>query len=159
MFWFHHSNYAETLAYFDRHSDFEFEDIPLVWAKSDKRGLVPDWQRRPRRIYETCLFGWRGDRKIIQLTDNACWLPTDQSVAQHLSPKPVPVLCHFFQMFIDEYSTVLDPTCGSGNALRAAKLLGAAHILGIEIDKEVADSATFALRDSRRTQPMRLASP
>jgi ParB family chromosome partitioning protein len=158
MFWFHPSKYAETLAYFDGHSDFEFEEVPLVWVKSDKRGLVPDPQRRPRRIYETCLFGWRGDRKTIKLTENACWLPTDQSATRHLSPKPVPVLRHFFKMFVDEHSTVLDPTCGSGNALLAAKSLGAAHILGIEIDKENADKATFALRDSRRMQPNKVAA-
>ena len=69
-----------------------------------------------------------------------------------MSAKPEPVLRHFFRMFVDENSTVLDPTCGSGTALRAAESLGAAHILGIEVNKEFAERAAFAVEDSRRTQ-------
>ena len=75
---------------------------------------------------------------------NAFAAPTDRQ--QHMSTKPEAVLRHFFRMFVDENSVILDPTCGSGSALRAAKSLGAAHILGIEIDGEFADRATIALR-------------
>jgi predicted RNA methylase len=39
-------------------------------------------------------------------------------------------------MFIDEYSSVLDPTAGSGNALKAAGALGAGRVLGLERDPE-----------------------
>jgi len=105
----------------------------------------------PRRIYETCLFGHRGDRKIVSSVANAYGAPTDRS--QHMSAKPEPVLRHFFRMFVDENSTVLDPTCGSGTALRAAESLGAAHILGIEVNEEFAERAAFAVEDSRESRP------
>jgi DNA modification methylase len=45
-------------------------------------------------------------------------------------------------MIINEHSKVLDPTCGSGSALRAAKSLGAAYVLGIEKNKDFAERAT-----------------
>jgi DNA modification methylase len=61
------------------------------------------------------------------------------------------MLHHFFRMFVGPYSRVLDPTCGSGAALRAAESLGAAHILGLEIDKKFADDAAIALKESRQT--------
>jgi ParB/RepB/Spo0J family partition protein len=134
MFWFSMHNYADTLAFFANHSNFIIDPFPLVWLKSDNIGLLPDPQRGPRRIYETALFGSRGDRKIVSSVSNAYAAETDRS--KHMSAKPEQVLHHFFRMFIDQHSVVLDPTCGSGTALRAAVSLHAAHILGIELNKE-----------------------
>jgi DNA modification methylase len=53
-------------------------------------------------------------------------------------------------MFVDEYTEMLDPTCGSGTALRAAEALGARRVVGIEIDKEFVDRANIALEKSRQ---------
>lgn len=61
-----------------------------------------------------------------------------------MSEKPRPMLRHFFRMFVDEHSRVLDPTCGSGNALRVAHDLGAAFCLGLEKEKEFFDRAVTA---------------
>jgi hypothetical protein len=127
-------NYSDTMDFFANHSDLIIDPFPLVWMKSDNIGLLPDPQRGPRRIYETCLFGARGDRKIVSSVSNAYAAPTDRT--QHMSTKPEPVLRHFFRMFVDENSIVLDPTCGSGSALRAAESLGAAHTLGVEINRD-----------------------
>jgi DNA modification methylase len=140
--------YADTIRYFADNSDFIIDPFPLIWLKSDGVGLLPDPQRGPRRIYETCLFGSRGDRKIVSSVANAYAAPTDR--AQHMSTKPEPVLRHFFRMFVDENSTVLDPTCGSGSALRAAETLGAAHILGVEINKDFTERANLMLDATRR---------
>jgi hypothetical protein len=148
MFWFSMHYYADTIQYFADNSDFIIDPFPLIWLKSDGVGLLPDPQRGPRRIYETCLFGSRGDRKIVSSVANAYAAPTDR--AQHMSTKPEPVLRHFFRMFVDENSTVLDPTCGSGSALRAAESLGAAHILGVEINKDFTERANLVLDATRR---------
>jgi ParB family transcriptional regulator, chromosome partitioning protein len=148
MFWFSMRYYADTLDFFANHSDFVIDPFPLVWLKSDGVGLLPDPQRGPRRIYETCLFGARGDRKIVSSVANAYAAPTDRR--QHMSTKPEPVLRHFFRMFVDENSTVLDPTCGSGSALRAAESLGAARILGIEINEDFTERANLDLEVARR---------
>jgi ParB-like chromosome segregation protein Spo0J len=146
MFWFAMECYHDTLEYFAKHSDFKFRDPrPLIWHKSDGKGLLPDPNRGPRCVYETALFGSRGDRLIVSSVANLYPAPTDSS--QHISAKPEPMLRHFFRMFVDENSKVLDPTCGSGTALRAAKVLGAAYVLGIEKDKDFAERATRSFRD------------
>lgn len=44
------------------------------------------------------------------------------------------MLEHFFRMLVDEHSRVLDPTCGSGMAIKAAEAAGAAFALGLERD-------------------------
>jgi hypothetical protein len=147
MFWFSMHFYHDTLDYFASNSDIVFDPFPLVWLKSDNVGILPDPQRGPRRIYETALFGSRGDRKVVAPISNAYAAPTDRS--QHMSIKPEPVLRNFFRMFVDESSLVLDPTCGSGSSLRAAESLNARYVLGIELNKEFADGANRTLKTSR----------
>jgi hypothetical protein len=148
MFWFSMHYYHDTLKFFAENSDFIIDPFPLIWVKSDGKGLLPDPMRGPRRTYETCLFGSRGDHKILTPVANACYLPTDPS--EHMSAKPEPVLKHFFRMFIDGTSRVLDPTCGSGTVLRAAEASGAAQVCGIEIDPDFAERAVIALDEARR---------
>lgn len=148
MFWFSLHYYSDTLDFFRDHSDIRFDPFPLVWVKADNIGILPDPERGPRRIYETCLFGSRGDRKIISAVSNAISAPTDRGF--HMSVKPEPVLRHFFRMFIDENSVVLDPTCGSGSALRAAESLSARYVLGLERNDEFAGLAKTALQEARK---------
>lgn len=148
MFWFSMTYYTDTIDYITRNTDFILDPFPLIWLKSDNKGLLPDPMRGPRRIYETALFGARGDRKIVSSISNGYAAPTDRS--QHLSIKPEPVLRNFFRMFVDENSIVLDPTCGSGSALRAAESLGAPHVLGLERSEEFAQRATLLLETARR---------
>jgi tRNA G10 N-methylase Trm11 len=59
------------------------------------------------------------------------------------------MLRHFFQMFVDENTSLLDPTAGSGSALRAAESLGAKRVLGLEVDQEYAKNANVAMRNFR----------
>jgi hypothetical protein len=147
MFWFSMHNYQRTIDHFDEVSDIRFDPFPLIWAKSDNVGILPDPQRGPRRIYETCLFGSLGDRKIVRSISNVAFLPTDRS--QHMSIKPFPVLQNFFRMFVDSSTIMLDPTCGSGSSLRAAESLAASHVLGLEINPEFAEGANRALKSFR----------
>lgn len=121
---------------------------PLIWMKSDGAGIIPDPERGPRQIYETCLFGTRGDRKIVRAVANAYAAPTVRD--RHMSEKPEPMLRHFFTMLVDENTVMLDPTCGSGSALRAAESLGAKYVLGLEINTEFAEIARRALDEFRR---------
>ena len=61
-----------------------------------------------------------------------------------MSEKSQDMLEHFFRMVVDENTRLLDPTCGSGSSLRAADNLGAASVLGLEINPEFADNARRA---------------
>ena len=138
MFWFSMTFYAETLAKI-RAAGWRTSEFPLVWLRSDNSGILPDAQRGPRRVYETALFASRGDRKIVKAVGNA--YPSPATKTFHMSEKPVPVLQHFFRMIVDESTTMLDPTCGSGNAVKAAELAGANWSTGIELNAEYAESA------------------
>src|SRR6516164_7277947 len=127
---------------------FDIDPFPLVWMKVPSAGLVPDPKRKTRRIYETCFYGSRGDHKILTPVANAYAGPIDGS--GHPSAKPEKMLRHFFEMFVDETTRMLDPTCGSGTSLCAAESLHAAHIQGIELSKDYAERAASALDEARR---------
>lgn len=124
-----------------------FQDFPLVWHKTCNTGILPDPKRGPRRVYETALIASREDRYIVRAVSNCYGAPVAKAL--HPSTKPEPVLRHFFSMFVDENTRMLDPTCGSGSALRAAESLNAEHVLGIERDEEFVKSARVALRQFR----------
>lgn len=150
MFWFSMHYYDETLKFFEKNTDFRIDPFPLVWTKSDNVGILPDPERGPRRIYETCLFGSRGDRKVVRPTSNSVSLPSQRD--DHMSIKPEPMLGHFFRMFVDFNTIMLDPTAGSGGALRAAENLGASHVVGLERDRDFAARANIALNKTRMTR-------
>jgi len=153
MFWFSMEHYTETLRAFAKVApSLEFNTFPLVWLKSDNVGVLPDPRRGPRRVYETALLASREDRPIIRAVSNAYAAPTNK--AHHPSTKPEPVLKHFFAMLVDDQTTLLDPTCGAGSALRAAECLGAKRVLGLEINEEYASAAQSTLRSARLLRNM-----
>lgn len=139
MFWFSMHYYQDTLNFFEKNTDFHIDPFPLIWIKSDNVGILPDPERGPRRIYETCLFGARGDRKIVRATSNG-WAAHSQRDL-HMSIKPADMLEKFFRMFVDNSTLMLDPTCGSGSSLQAASRLNARLVLGLETNSEFADRA------------------
>lgn len=143
----------ETLEYFEKHApSLEFVRIPLIWHKTDNRGILSDPRRRARHVYESALYASRGGRLIVKSVSDTYGAPTSKEV--HQSEKPEPMLRHFFSMFIDEFTRVLDPTCGSGTALRAAESLGATHVLGLEINPSFCDAARTLLRKSRNLRAL-----
>lgn len=123
-----------------------FTRFPLIWHKSDGKGIAADWRREPRHVYETCLLGSRGARQILQVLDDHYSAPVDRSL--HASTKPEPMLRHFMSMLVDSQTRLLDPTCGSGSSLRAAESLGA-KVLGLELDPANCEIARNALKQSR----------
>jgi len=133
MFWFS-MDYYQTTSDVLKNMGWTVQPFPLIWHKSDNMGILPDPSRGPRRIYETCLIASRGDRKIIRAVSNVVSNPTTKLI--HMSEKPVAMLSKFMEMFVDGYSRVLDPTCGSGNALKAAEERGASAVLGLEKSEE-----------------------
>ena len=148
IFWFPMENYIYTL---DRLTamGWHVQRTPLVWFKSDNTGILPDPRRQPRRIYETAFFCSRGDRMLATgphgqgAVANAFAAPGGTKTV-HMNEKPVEMLRHFMRLCVDEYSIFLDPTAGSGNACRAAEMLGAAQVLGLELSKELFEHAVAA---------------
>lgn len=146
IFWFSMTYFEETKAALSK--SFSVSPFPLIWVKSDGRGIIPDPQRGGRRTYETALFLTRGDRKIVKPVANGIAAPTARGF--HLSIKPVPVVAHFLSMLVDEHSELLDPTCGSGSALIAAERLHAARVWGLELEEHYVHEARVDLRRERQ---------
>ncbi|NJL70375.1 MAG: ParB/RepB/Spo0J family partition protein [Candidatus Competibacteraceae bacterium] len=143
LFWFSMNFYEETKR---RLTDrgWSVNPMPLIWAKSDNAGIIPDTNRGPRQIYETALLCSRGDRKIVKPVANLCWTPTTKEF--HTSEKSLVMLSHFFRMLVDESTRMLDPTCGSGMAVKASEQAGAAFSLGLERDLDFFTGAMHNLR-------------
>ena len=137
VFWFSMDFYSETVDILTR-MGWKVNPFPLIWHKSDNSGIAPDTQRWPRRTYETALVASRGDRKLTSAgcRANSFAFPGSRDGAIHISEKPVPMLTHFLSMFCDEYTMLLDPTCGSAGALKVGKALGATQVLGLEKSTE-----------------------
>jgi ParB family chromosome partitioning protein len=139
IFWFSMRHYAWTLVQL-RDQGWKVHDSPLIWYRSDNSGLLPDPAREGRRVYETAFHCTKGDRKLVKPKSNVSAAPRGPT-QEHASLKPVSMLTHFFEMFIDEHTRMLDPTCGSGSSLRAAHDLGASKVLGIELNPDYAADA------------------
>lgn len=149
MFWFSMNYYEWTRAHFTK-LGFKVNPNPLIWHKTDNKGIISDAKRTPRHVYETALIMSRGDRWVISNLADTYGAPTGKATGLHLSEKSEPMLRHFMQMFVDHHTSMLDPTCGSGSALRAAESLGASRVLGLERDPEFARAATTAFESARR---------
>lgn len=133
IFWHSMKFFPDTVQELTR-MGWKVNPFPLIWHKSDGSGIAPDPQRGPRQTYEAAIFATRGDRKLTEAgcVANSFAHPGRRTDAIHVSEKPYPMLHHFLRMVCDEYSLVLDPTCGSGNALKVAEDLGAHTVLGLE---------------------------
>lgn len=142
MFWFSMDYYQKTYDHLTQ-MGWRVNPFPLIWHKSDNVGIIPDAKRGPRRIYETAFFGSRNDRWIVQPVSNVCSAPSGGKEI-HSNEKPQAMLRHFLRMFVDNNSVVLDPTCGSASALKAARSLGAPTVLGLERDPQFYELAKGA---------------
>jgi hypothetical protein len=151
MLWFSMNHYERTRLRLEQ-ANFLVLNHPLVWHKTDNAGMVPGRGNHPRRTYETAFLASRGQRPLSKKLANAYGAPMTAG-AIHPSQKSESMLRHFLSMLVDETTDVLDPTCGSGAALRAAEDLGARSILGLELSPTYAESAlatTMTARNLRK---------
>jgi hypothetical protein len=150
MFWFSQMHREKTLRMLRRL--VSVDDHALIWHKSDNKGILPDHLHSFRRMYETAFFGRRGSVQIIKSVSNIVLAPT-ANTALFKTVKPEPVLRHFFAQIIRPgITSVLDPTCGSGTALRIAEELKANRVLGLEIDPRIAENARNELLLARKAR-------
>ncbi len=145
MFWFSMNYYSMTVEKLTA-AGFAVNPFPLVWTKD--RGVIPDPQRGPRRTYETALLASLGDRKVIKSPANTIYHKVEKE--GHISTKPKPVLEHFFQMFVEDITEILDPTCGSGTALAVAKKLRAKRVVGRDVEPEYVTTSFLTVDTTRR---------
>ena len=148
MFWYSERHKDETLRRFrERAPHLDLAPFPLIWFKSDNAGIVGDYRRHPRHVYESCLLFTGGKRQLVRVAADCYAAPTDKR--WHVSAKSESMLRHFMAMLVDRDTCLLDPTCGGGGALRVAEGLGAGTVLGLELNDDTAEIARKALRESR----------
>jgi len=140
--------------YFLNRWDCRVDQFPLIWHRTDGAGMVSDITHSGRRTYEAALLITRGDRPLISPKAMSYGSPSARATRIHSSEKPEPMLRHFLSMLVDEYTSILDPTCGSGTALRAALALGAARGVGLEVNPEYATPASEELERAIRLKAM-----
>lgn len=147
MFWFSMKHYQKCLDWLTS-LGLTVDYNPGIWGKGNV-GIIRDHEHFPRNVYEPVFLAYQGDRALVKNTSNLINLtPTTEfrDGAIHMSEKPRPVLLHFFQMFVDQFTRVFDPTCGSGSAIRAvAEMAPNAYGLGLEISPESAKIAADKL--------------
>lgn len=108
---------------------------PIIWRKSMSEGMAP-WQGKgPRRTYEMLIYATKGQKGLltspIDVLDEARVGRADRI---HAGEKPVELLKQVIEASTLPGDFVLDPCCGSGSALVAAKQLKRTG-LGIEKDE------------------------
>ena len=124
---------------------FEFKQM-VVW---DKGPIGMGWHYR--RSYETVLVGmkpgaackWYDDTQRIEniIRPGAYGIrKIIPNANEHPTEKPEQLAAHFIGLHSQQGDTVLDPFCGHGSTLRAAKDAGRLAI-GIEINERFAEQA------------------
>lgn len=80
-----------------------------------------------------------------------------------MSIKSEPMLRQFFGMFVDDSTSFLDPTCGSGSSLRAAAGMGARLVRGLEVNSTFAERANInfnkGLNNGSPVAPVQAGAP
>ena len=144
MFWFSQNLRRETEDFFTALGGF-VQPYLMIWHCGANDGIVPDAQRYGRRNYETAMLITFGDRKIVVPRALSVEASRESTTRIHRSQKPLKVLSHFFEMFVDDSTIMLDPTAGSATSLIAAKDAKAKRIVGLEIDPEAYKAACTLL--------------
>jgi len=141
MFWLSQNLRRETEDFFQSIGGNVVQPFLMIWHCGSNEGFVPDPQRYGRRTYETAMLITFGDRKIVGPRALSIEASRESATRIHRSQKPIRVLSHFFGMFVDNSSIVLDPTAGSGTSLIVANNLKAKQVTGVEINKDTYEKA------------------
>lgn len=126
---------------------------PIIWAKSETEGLAPWGGQGFRRTYDLIFYATKGQRGLISSPVDILRHPrVGRAERDYAAAKPVGLLRELIACSTMEGELVLDPCCGSGSALVAAKELKRAAI-GIEKDKNAFNLALAKLEEREPASP------
>lgn len=116
---------------------------PIIWGKSDSEGLAPWGSQGFRITTEFIFFATKGQKGL--LASPVDYLRYDRVAdKEHAAEKPLPLLRRLIDCSTLPGDFVLDPCCGSGSALVAARDMRRLG-LGIEKDKDYYELAMSRL--------------
>jgi DNA modification methylase len=108
---------------------------PIVWMKSHSEGMAPWQSKGPRRTYELILYATKGQRGLltspVDILDHSRVSRAERTYGPE---KPVELLTQLIECSTLPGDFVLDPCCGSGSTLVAARNTSRTG-LGIELDE------------------------
>jgi DNA modification methylase len=124
---------------------------PIIWRKSMSEGMAP-WQGKGfRRTYEMLFWATKGQRGLISspvdVLDEA---RVSRSERTHAAEKPVGLLKTLIECSTLPGDFILDPCCGSGSTLVAARDTKRTG-LGIEIDEVFYNTAMSNVYKTQET--------
>ena len=95
---------------------------PIVWRKSASEGMAP-WQGKgPRRTYELIFYATKGQRGLLTSpVDILDFSRVPRAERTHGAEKPTELLEALIECSTLPGDFVLDPCCGSGSSLVAAR--------------------------------------
>jgi len=122
---------------------------PIIWAKSDSEGLAPWGSSGFRRVYDFIFYATKGQRGLVSSpVDILRHARVGKAERDYAAAKPVSLLRELIECSTMIGETILDPCCGSGNVLIAAKESKRAAV-GIEKDKNACNLATAKLEGAK----------
>lgn len=143
IFWLDMSCYSETIAKLQG-AGLVVNSHPLIWLKSGASSATTS----PKHSYSTALFCTRGNRPLTRSGQDIYSAPIVSNKI-HPDQQSEPMLRFFLSMVVNETTSLLDPTCGSGAAVRAVEALGAKAVLGLELNPTYAASAVLKTLQAR----------
>lgn len=121
--------------------DWKVFRTPIIWI--NPKGMRTPWpEHGPQRKYQTCLYGYRGDRPTLKIAPDVITYPSDVNEG-HAAQKPIDLLKDLLSRSCHPGDSVLDPFCGSGS------IFPAAHALKIKATGIEMDAAAYGLSAKR----------
>jgi len=109
---------------------------PITWIKSDSEGMAPWGREGFRRTTEWIFFARKGQKGLIHSpVDVLRHNRVARDEREYGPEKPVPLLKELLSCSTLPGDYILDPCCGSGSSLVAARELNM-RALGIEVDEK-----------------------
>lgn len=107
---------------------------PIIWRKSESEGMAPWGGQGPRLTTEMILYATKGQRGMTASpTDVFEFKRVSRTERSHAAEKPVELLKKLIEVTTLPGDSVLDPCCGSGSTLVAAR---EAKRIGLGIEKD-----------------------
>jgi DNA modification methylase len=129
---------------------------PLIWGKSDTEGFAPWGSQGPRITTEFIFFATKGQKGLIASpTDYLRVNRVSRSERLHAAEKPVELLRKLIECSTQPNDFILDPCCGSGSTLVAAKE-SRRRALGIERDHDYHTTALANLYNTTKDEQVEL---